>query len=145
MKLFGSLFSVGVLVWVSQSLPDPNKIIERDVALSTKIYDRTGETILYDIHGEEKRTMIELADIPQFMIDATLTAEDRKFYEHKGYSITGIIRSVLKNVFTGSRVGGSTLTQQLVKNAILTPEKTYTRKFKELILSYQIVLIALSP
>ncbi|MBU1164551.1 PBP1A family penicillin-binding protein [Patescibacteria group bacterium] len=136
--IIGSVSSLGVLIWVSRNLPDPNKIIERDIALSTKIYDRTGEDILYDIHGEEKRTMIELSDIPQFMLDATLTAEDRKFYEHKGYSITGVIRSVIKNITTGSRVGGSTLTQQLVKNAILSPEKTYTRKIKELILSYQI-------
>jgi len=136
--IIGSIGSLGMLVWISRSLPDPNKIIERDVALSTKIYDRTGEDILYDIHGEEKRTMVELTDIPQFMLDATLTAEDRKFYEHKGYSITGVIRSIIKNITTGSRVGGSTLTQQLIKNAILTPEKTYTRKIKELILSYQI-------
>ncbi|MBI5221824.1 MAG: PBP1A family penicillin-binding protein [Candidatus Magasanikbacteria bacterium] len=131
----GSLFLLG---WVAKDLPNPNKIIDRSVALSTKIYDRTGQTLLYDIHGNEKRTLIPLNEIPKTLIDATLAAEDREFYKHKGFSITGIIRSVLKNIFTGSKVGGSTLTQQLVKNAVLGPEKTYTRKIKELILSYQI-------
>lgn len=137
--IFGSLGSLAILAWVTRNLPDPNKIIERDVALSTKIYDRTGETILYDIHGEEKRTMVELQDIPEYVIQATLTAEDRKFYQHKGFSLTSIIRAALVDIIKGGKVqGASTLTQQLVKNAILTPEKTFTRKFKELILAYQI-------
>lgn len=126
------------LAWISQDLPHPDKIIIRDLALSTKIYDRTGETVLYNIHGEQKRTMVELKDIPPQVIWATLTAEDRKFYQHKGISLTGIIRSLIRNITTGSKAGGSTLTQQLVKNAILTSEKTYTRKIKEIILSYQI-------
>src|SRR3989338_7887419 len=130
--------SLVVLGSVAKDLPNPNRIIDRTVAQSTKIYDRTGETLLYDVHGAEKRTIVKLEDIPEYVKQATITAEDRKFYEHKGVSFTGIFRSVLKNIFTGSKVGGSTLTQQLVKNAILSPEKTYTRKLKELILSYQI-------
>jgi len=135
---FGGIFSIILLAWIAKDLPDPNRIIDRSIALSTKIYDRTGEELLYDVHGAEKRTFIELPEIPKHLKEATLTAEDRKFYEHKGISFTGIIRSVIKNVLTGSKVSGSTLTQQLVKNAILTPEKTYTRKIKEIILSYQI-------
>jgi len=127
-----------IVAWISKDLPNPNKIIERQVPLSTKIFDKTGKTVLYEIHGAERRTMVELSDIPKFVVDATLTAEDRDFYQHQGFSITGIIRSVIRNISTGSRVGGSTITQQLVKNAILTSEKTYTRKLKELILSYQI-------
>src|SRR3989338_6881207 len=119
--------SLVVLGSVAKNLPDPNRIIDRTVAESTKIYDRTGETLLYDVHGAEKRTIVKLEDIPEYVKQATITAEDRKFYEHKGVSFTGIFRSVLKNIFTGSKVGGSTLTQQLVKNAILSPEKTYTR------------------
>ncbi|MDX9893627.1 MAG: PBP1A family penicillin-binding protein [Patescibacteria group bacterium] len=134
----GSLTSIILLAWIAKDLPNPDKIIDRSIALSTKIYDRTGENLLYDVHGLEKRTFVELPSIPKHLINATLTAEDRKFYEHKGISITGIVRSAIKNVLTGSKVGGSTLTQQLVKNAILTPEKKYTRKLKEIILSYQI-------
>jgi 1A family penicillin-binding protein len=135
---FAGIFSIILLAWVAKDLPNPNRIIDRSIAESTKIYDRTGETLLYDVHGAEKRTLVELSDIPAHVNQATLTAEDRQFYEHGGISLTGIVRSVIKNIFTGSKVGGSTLTQQLVKNAILTPEKTYTRKIKEIILSYQI-------
>lgn len=134
----GAIGSIILLAWAATSLPDPNRIIDRSIALSTKIYDRTGEHLLYDIHGTQKRTFVKLDEIPKALKDATLSAEDRNFYQHKGVSITGILRSVVKNVFTGSKVGGSTLTQQLVKNAILSPEKTYTRKIKEWILSYQI-------
>jgi len=132
------VLSVILLAWTAASLPDPNRIIDRSVALSSKIYDRTGQHLLYDIHGTQKRTFVKLEEIPQYLKDATLTAEDRNFYQHKGISLTGIIRSAIKNVLTGSKVGGSTLTQQLVKNAILSPEKTYTRKIKEVIMSYQI-------
>jgi len=135
---FSGILSIILLAWIARDLPNPNRIIDRSIALSTKIYDRTGETLLYDVHGAEKRTFVSLTDIPKSLKDATLTAEDRKFYEHKGISITGIIRSFVKNITTGSKVGGSTLTQQLVKNAILSPEKSYIRKIKEIILSYQI-------
>ncbi|OGY47938.1 MAG: hypothetical protein A3J62_02945 [Candidatus Buchananbacteria bacterium RIFCSPHIGHO2_02_FULL_38_8] len=135
---FSGIASLFVLGWVAKDLPNPNKIIERSVALSTKIYDRTGETLLYDIHGTEKRTFIKLEEIPEYVKQATLVIEDKNFYKHGGISFTGIIRSVIKNVLTGSKAGGSTLTQQLVKNAILTSEKKYSRKIKEIILSYQI-------
>ena len=130
--------SLVVLGSVAKDLPNPNRIIDRTVAQSTKIYDRTGETLLYDVHGAEKRTIVKLEDIPDYVKQATITAEDRKFYEHKGISFTGIIRSLFRNITTGSKAGGSTLTQQLVKNAILSPEKKYSRKLKEVILSYQI-------
>ncbi|MFA6322186.1 MAG: PBP1A family penicillin-binding protein [Candidatus Buchananbacteria bacterium] len=134
----GAIGSIILLAWAATSLPNPDRIIDRSIALSTKIYDRTGDHLLYDIHGTQKRTFVKLDEIPKALKDATLTAEDRNFYQHGGISITGIIRSFVKNIFTGSKVGGSTLTQQLVKNAILSPEKTYTRKIKEVILSYQI-------
>lgn len=137
--IFSIVIGLAILIaWVSKDLPNPNKIIERIVPLSTKIYDRAGKTVLYEVHGAEKRTMVELSDIPKYAIQATLTAEDRDFYRHGGFSITGIIRSIMRNLSTGSKVGGSTITQQFIKNAILTSEKTYTRKIKELILAYQI-------
>ena len=138
LSAFG-LISIFLLGLVAKDLPNPNRIIDRSLALSTKIYDRTGETVLYDVHGAEKRSVVELSDIPEFVKQATLIAEDKKFYEHKGVRFTSIIRSVLVNLLRGSKAqGGSTLTQQLVKNAILSPEKTYSRKIKEIILAYQI-------
>lgn len=136
--LGGGIFVLAVFVWASKDLPDPNKIIEREIPLTTKIFARDEKTILYEIHGNEKRTMVELEDIPKHLINATLTAEDRDFYEHRGFSLTGIARSLIKNLRADIKAGGSTITQQLVKNAILSPEKTYRRKVKELILSYRI-------
>ncbi|MEK7167436.1 MAG: transglycosylase domain-containing protein, partial [Patescibacteria group bacterium] len=135
--LFGIFALIG-LAWISKDLPSPDKVINRELTVSTKIYDRTGNTVLYDIHGDIKRTVVELSAIPPQAINATLAAEDRNFYNHKGFSITGIIRSAVLNVFTGSKAGGSTLTQQFVKNAVLTNEKTYTRKIKEIFMAYRI-------
>ncbi len=124
--------------WMSRDLPEPGKLLERQVAESTKIYDRTGETILYDIHGEEKRTLVPLAEIPQSARDATIAIEDKDFYHHKGFSIWAIFRTALTNLFTNRKAGGSTLTQQFIKNAVLTTEKSYIRKLKEVILAYRL-------
>jgi 1A family penicillin-binding protein len=128
-----------ILLVVGKSLPDPDKIIERSIAQTTKIYDRTGENILYEIHGAQKRTLLELNQIASALIQATLISEDRDFYKHSGFDIRGILRAIYTDFVRGGKVqGGSTITQQLVKNAILTSEKTYTRKIKELILAYEI-------
>jgi len=127
-----------LVAWYSRDLPDPNNLQERAVAQSTKIYDRTGEHLLYEIHGEENRTLIKIGELPEYVVWATLVLEDRNFYQHHGFNLRGVIRSVISNIFKGTRVGGSTITQQFVKNSILSPEKTYTRKLKELILSIQI-------
>lgn len=136
--IIGGIFGVALFAWVSKDLPDPNRILERNIAQSTKIYDRTGETLLYDIHGEQKRTLVTLDQIPENLRWATIVIEDKNFYTHKGFSLWAIFRTVLTNVLKRERAGGSTLTQQFVKNAILTTEKTYTRKIKELILSYNL-------
>ncbi len=133
--IFG--FSI-ILAKYNKEIPSPNKLIERNVAQSTKIYDKTGKVLLYEIHGDQKRTIVELKDVNKNLINATIAIEDKNFYTHPGFDIKGIIRSVLKDVFTGKTQGGSTLTQQLVKNAILTNEKSFERKIKELILSYKI-------
>ncbi len=139
LTLVGGILLVGAFVWYSRDLPDPNKLIDRSVAQSTKIYDRTGEHLLYEIHGTQRRTLVNLDQIPKYAVQATIAIEDKTFYEHKGYNLARIIKSVLINVLTGSKAqGGSTLTQQLVKNAILTTEKAYSRKIKELVLSYRI-------
>lgn len=130
---------IGLVAWLSKDLPDPNKLSERNVAQSTKIYDRTGEHLLYDIHGEQQRTLIQLSDIPDYAVKATLTLEDQQFYKHKGFNLWGMFRGVVLQALKGGRVqGGSTLTQQLVKNAILGDERSVLRKLKELILAYRL-------
>ncbi|MFA5188208.1 MAG: transglycosylase domain-containing protein [Patescibacteria group bacterium] len=136
--LFG-IFSVAAIAWFSHDLPNPDKLIDRVVSESTKIYDRKGETLLFDIHGDEKRTIVELDQISNYVKWATISAEDKYFYEHHGINFFSIIESVIIDPLRGKGIrGGSTLTQQLVKNAILTNERTIPRKIKEWILSYQI-------
>ena len=127
------------VAWVSRALPDPDRIITRQVAESTKIYDRTGAVLLYEIHGGEKRTRIKLDALPSHVKWATIVAEDDSFYQHGGIDIKSIIRAVLVDIFRGGKVqGGSTITQQFIKNSVLTSEKTYARKLKELILAFEI-------
>ncbi len=127
------------LAWVSRDLPDPNTLITRDIPLSTKIYDRSGQHLLYEIHGEENRTIAQIKDLPAYVGQATISVEDKTFYSHHGISWRGLVRAFVVNVVKGERIKGtSTLTQQLVRNAILTTERTYTRKFKEVLMSLQI-------
>ncbi len=129
---------IGIFIYFSKDIPDPNKIIDRRVAESTKIYDRTGEHLLYEIHGEERRTSIELDQISQHLINATIATEDQDFYKHYGVDFRGIARAIYKDVISGEKLqGGSTITQQLIKNSILTSERTFTRKIKEIILAIE--------
>ncbi|MBI3115606.1 MAG: PBP1A family penicillin-binding protein [Candidatus Kerfeldbacteria bacterium] len=130
---------VGVFAYYSRDLPDPGKLLEREVAQSTRIYARDGTTLLYEIHGDERRTIIPLSDIPDALKHATIAIEDKDFYTHHGFSVTGFLRAAWVNVISAGRrrPGGSTITQQFVKNAILTGEKKLTRKIKELVLSFQ--------
>jgi membrane peptidoglycan carboxypeptidase len=125
--------------WVSRDLPDPNSLITRSVQQSTKIFDRTGEHLLYEIHGDERRTLVKIDEIPNSMQKAAIAIEDRLFYEHNGVYWRGFLRAGVMSVLRGQRLQGtSTLTQQLVRNAILTTERSYTRKLREIILSLQI-------
>lgn len=127
------------VVSVMSSLPDPLAISERKVPESTKIFDRTGKVLLYEIHGEEKRTIVPFTEISQYVKDATIVAEDFNFYEHSGIDVKSLLRAVFVDIIQGEFAqGGSTITQQLVKNAFLTRERTITRKIKEAILSYQL-------
>jgi len=135
----GSLFVAGVFLYFAKDLPSPGKINTRFIAESTKIYDRTGEHILYDIHGEEKRTLIPLNEIPDSIKFATIVLEDQDFYSHAGIKFTSIVRALLKDVLhQGIAQGGSTITQQFIKNSVLSPERTLTRKIKEVILSLEV-------
>ncbi|NIA18368.1 MAG: PBP1A family penicillin-binding protein [Actinobacteria bacterium] len=134
----GGLFSLAAFAWLSRGLPNPNQLMDREVAQSTKILDRTGENILYEIHGEEKRTLIPLDQIPKNLKWATISIEDKNFYEHGGFSLLAILRTAATNILFRKKAGASTLTQQFIKNSVLTTEKTYTRKIKELIMAYRV-------
>ncbi len=134
----GLLSAFIMVAWISRDLPNPNQLIDRQVAQSTKIYDRSGEHILYEIHGEEKRTLINLDEIPENVKHATIAIEDKNFYKHGGFSIWAMFRTMITNIIYNRRAGGSTLTQQFVKNAILSSEKSYVRKIKEIILAQRI-------
>jgi penicillin-binding protein 1C len=132
------LFGVAAAAWISRDLPNPNKLSDRAVAESTRIFARDGTTLLYEIHGDKRRTVVELADIQPLAIQATIAVEDRDFYKHKGFSPKGILRSLFTDILSGgSAQGGSTITQQFIKNAILTNEKTLTRKAKEIVLALE--------
>jgi len=115
-------------------LPNPNKLITRDQAISTKIYDRDGQ-LLYKIYRNQNRSLIQLNELPLTLIQATIAVEDAEFYHHRGFSWKAIFRAALKNLEGDKLYGGSTITQQLVKNALLTPERTWRRKIKEIVLS----------
>ncbi|TSC66968.1 MAG: penicillin-binding protein, partial [Parcubacteria group bacterium Gr01-1014_73] len=135
----GILAGVTFIFYIWQTLPPPTLIEERRVAESTKIYDRTGEILLYEIHGEERRTIIPLAEIPEIVRRATIAVEDAGFYDHPAFDWKSIIRAFLANLKQGQIVqGGSTITQQLAKNAFLTSERTLTRKIKELVLAFEL-------
>lgn len=137
--LLGGIFLIGLIAYYSKDLPDPYKIMDRSVPLSTKIYDSKGETLLYEVHGAEQRTLVTVSELPKYIIQSTIAVEDKEFYNHSGISIRGIIRGIFKQLLKGERVqGGSTLTQQFVKNAILTDERRVSRKIKEWVLSYRI-------
>ena len=134
--LAGVLFTVIVFAWYAKDLPRPDKV-KRSDGLSTVVLDRRGEK-LYDIFEDQNRILVKWEDIPQQLKDATIAVEDKDFYKHQGLSRTGILRALL-NIFVFRNLqGGSTLTQQLVKNVLLTQERTIPRKIKEAILAIQI-------
>ncbi len=141
-----TLGAIGVSLFVlyaKSALPDPESLVSRQVKESTKIYDRTGETVLYDIYDEERRTVIEWDAMGENIKHATLAVEDAGFYEHKGFDLKGIARSLLRNVERGyGSGGGSTLTQQLVGNALVGREKQgfsgLKRKVQELLLAIEV-------
>ncbi len=131
--LGGILF---LITFIYTAVPDLNNFSERSVAQSTKIYDRTGKILLYDVHGTEKRTVIPFDQIPRSVKNATIALEDDTFYQNYGVRPLSILRAVVANlIHQGVEQGGSTITQQLVKNTLLTNEKTVTRKIKEVILA----------
>ena len=132
--------SIGIIWFATLKIPDLSVFEERKVAESTKIFDRTGEILLYDVHSDAKRTLIAFEDISRNIKNATIAIEDLEFYDHKGIKPTAIIRAVLANLTPGAGLtqGGSTITQQVIKNSVLTKDKTITRKLKEWILALKL-------
>ncbi|MFZ3031925.1 MAG: transglycosylase domain-containing protein, partial [Candidatus Moraniibacteriota bacterium] len=134
----GAVIAIGTFAWIAKDLPNPGEVNNRVIVESTKIYDRTGDHLLYEVHGEEKRTVIPFSDMPDVIRFATISLEDQDFYNHFGIKITSIVRSILRDIITLDKAqGGSTITQQFVKNTLLTNEKTLVRKAKEVILSLE--------
>jgi len=134
----GLIFLVFILfIWYGRDLPTPEKLAQLNLSQSTRILDRNG-TVLYDIYSNENRTYVPLSKIPKYLQEGTISIEDKNFYTNSGYSITGYIRSVLNILLLRGLSGGSTITQQLVKNTLLTSEQSIPRKIKEFILSLEV-------
>jgi 1A family penicillin-binding protein len=140
---FGSiLFSVLILLssyvvydLAFKDLPSVTELTGRKQILTTKILDRNGN-LLYSIYKDENRTLIPLSQVPLHMQQATIAIEDKDFYSHHGFSFRGIVRAINSDIKGEQLQGGSTITQQLVKNTLLSPEKTFKRKVRELLLSF---------
>jgi len=145
LKLLGAAFLLSVLavafvfLYYAKDLPRPEQFRERDFPESTKIYDRTGEILLYKVYGEEKRTVIPLEEMPQSLKHAVVAAEDARFYKHIGIDVEGITRATWLNIKRRELLyGGSTITQQLIRSTFFTTEKTAKRKVREIILSLEL-------
>jgi 1A family penicillin-binding protein len=137
--IFGFFAVAAAFIYFSKDIPDPSKMADRSVAESTQIYDRTGTHLLYQIHGDEKRTVVKLDQISPNLVNAAISIEDKKFYTHHGIDFKGIARAIYKDIIRREKSqGASTITQQLVKNSILNSDKSFTRKIKEAILAIEI-------
>jgi len=137
--LAGLLFAFSFLVAIfSLGLPNPARMIIHSPTESTKVLDRNGE-VLYDIFEQKKRTTISFEEMPDYIKWATIATEDKDFYKHGGFDIRGMMRGLFLQPLLGRGVqGGSTITQQFVKNALLTPRRSLVRKVRELILSIEL-------
>lgn len=111
-------------LWL-RSLPSPTLLTVRDLDVTTKVFDRSG-ALLYEIYADQNRTPLALNEIPKYVIQATIAIEDKNFYSHQGFSLSGITRAARETMLRGRVQGGSTITQQLIKSALLTPEVNLT-------------------
>lgn len=133
--IVGFLSVVAMFAWYSKDLPSPDKLVRRE-GFSTRINDRNGEAI-YDVYDEVKRIPVSWDEVPDWLKLATISIEDKEFYTHPGFSVRGMMRAVYNIAIHGKLQGGSTLTQQLIKNALLTSERKVSRKIKEFVLALQ--------
>jgi len=130
------LIVLGVFYYfILRDLPSPSNLSVNALGQSTQIYDRNG-VLLYTIYDNRNQQFVKLGDIPLQLRQATLVAEDKDFYKHGAIDLRGVARAFYATVFKQELQGGSTLTQQLVKNSLLSPERTIQRKVKEVILSF---------
>jgi len=125
---------IAVIVWIMRDIPNPSKLSSGDFPESSQVLDRNGK-LIYEIYTDKRRQEVELESIPEKLVLATLAIEDAGFYGHFGFDVKGIIRGLYRTIVERRLQGGSTLTQQLVKNALLSPERTLLRKIKEAILT----------
>lgn len=138
-SLFIFATSILVILLSSLKIPDFHSFEDRKVSNSTQIYDRTGKILLYDIHQDIKRTNVSFEQMSSNIKNATVAIEDAEFYTHSGVKVTSTIRALFSNIFhIGIGGGGSTITQQLVKNTLLTTNRSYIRKIKEWVLAIKI-------
>jgi len=141
--VFGLVSSGLLFLWISTlEIPDLSSFEQRRVLQSTKIYDRTGEILLYDLHQDVRRTVVPYEEISHNIKNATIAIEDDTFFDHHGVRPFAILRSMITNTLKNgspfSGAGGSTITQQVIKNSILEQEKKLTRKVKEAILAIRL-------
>jgi len=130
------LLGVFIYFFIFYKLPSPYSLKDyKFIPFSTHIYDRRGR-LLYEIYRQQNRTPIKLKDLPKYVASSTIAIEDKDFYKHAGISVIGgMLRAVKDMIFKHNLQGGSTITQQLVKSALLSPERTIQRKIKEIILA----------
>ncbi|MEK7558845.1 MAG: transglycosylase domain-containing protein, partial [Patescibacteria group bacterium] len=135
--IFSAIFIFTPLLFLIfiQDLPSPHTLALADSALTTKIYDRNGE-LLYQIYANQNRTFVPISDIPQALQEASIAIEDKGFYTNPGFDIEAIARSAVANISGKPIQGGSTITQQLIKSELLTPQISISRKIKEIILAF---------
>lgn len=145
LKFFGFLLSLSVLglsclfFYYAKDLPRPEVFTERQLFQSSKIYDRTGQILLYEIYGEEKRTWVPLKNMPEYLKQAVISVEDANFYHHFGIDLKGVARAVFEDLRIGKPVyGGSTIPQQLIRSTFFSTEKTAQRKIREIILALEL-------
>ena len=128
-----------LFIYYAKDLPRPEVFTEKQLIQSTKIFDRTGEVLLFNIYGEEKRTYVSSEKISEHLRKAVIAAEDANFYNHHGIDVKGMVRALLSDVKVMKPVyGGSTISQQLIRSSFLTLEKTVERKIREIILSLEL-------
>ncbi len=137
--LFFAFCFLILFAYYAKDLPRPEKFSERNLSESSKIYDRTGQILLYEIYGEEKRTWVPLGGIPEILKQAVIATEDANFYHHFGVDFRGIARAILADLkIGGPAYGGSTIPQQLIRSTFLSSQKTAERKTREIILSLEL-------
>lgn len=123
------------LVTIAHDLPDPHRLSQTQTPLTNEFYDRNG-VLLYKLYEDRNRSLVNLSELPSYVINATIAIEDKNFFTNPGFDLFGIVRALIADLKHEDIQGGSTLTQQLIKNTLLTPDRTWTRKVQEVLLAF---------